>query len=216
MADETSPRWSEQEVREVSRRVLSMLCRTLEADTLEPGREEPGDPAMRGQGASGEESVGKCTPRGPLPAKGMETTYRGTRSTRGARGRCRRQKRERHDELGTWAQGGSKPIPATEGQQGAGRGLEAQAGPIERDGTPETPAKPRSRGEGRSDDKRRGQDLGTKEAPGRGAPPGHRPPPRPPPRLGCWRGKAVGEMPAMALGGMGVVKSRGPEPPDGS
>ena len=70
MSDETSPRWPEREVREVSRRVLSVLRRALEAGTLEPEREEPGDHVMRGQGASGEESVGECTRGGPCPPKG--------------------------------------------------------------------------------------------------------------------------------------------------
>ena len=130
MSDEAFPRWSEREVREVSRRVLSMSRRTLEADTLEPEREEPGNPAMRGQEASGEESAGKCTPKGPLPTKGIETTNPGTRSARGAQRRCRRQKGKGRGELGTWTHGESEPAPATEGQQSAGRELKVQAGPM--------------------------------------------------------------------------------------
>ena len=110
-------------MREVSRQVLSVLRRTLEAGTLEPEREEPGNHVMRGRGTSSKESVGNCTPRGPLPAEGMETTYQETRSTRGARGRHRRQKRKGRDELGTQEE--SKPIPAMEGRKGAERELEA-------------------------------------------------------------------------------------------
>ncbi len=60
MSDETSTWWSKREVREVSRQVLSVLRRTLEAGTLEPEREEPGDHAMRGQGASGKEGAPAC------------------------------------------------------------------------------------------------------------------------------------------------------------
>ncbi len=155
-------------MQEVLRRVLSVLRRILEAGTLEPEREERGAPAMRGQGTSGKMSVGKCTLRGPLPAKGTETTYRGTRSARGARGRCCRQRRKGRGKLGTWAQGGSKPIPATEGRQYAGRGLEAQAGPIGRDGTPKAPRNP---GPGvRAALTTRGEDLSTKKAPGEAHP----------------------------------------------
>ena len=68
ISDKVSTRWSERELREVSRRGLSMLCRTLEADTREPEGEEPGNPAMRGQEARG--MLARALQRDPCQPRG--------------------------------------------------------------------------------------------------------------------------------------------------
>ncbi len=85
--DETSPWWSEREVRKVSRRVLSVLRRALEAGLPEPEGEELGDQAVRGQGPSDQASADNRIPRKTLPTEGEETTHQGTRGTHGTHGK---------------------------------------------------------------------------------------------------------------------------------
>ncbi len=69
-SDEALSEWSERKVREVSRRVLSVLRQALGADTLEPDKETPGNPAARRRRTSGEGSGGNTPQGGPYPLRG--------------------------------------------------------------------------------------------------------------------------------------------------
>ncbi len=174
----------------MSRQVLSVIRRALEAGPPEPEGEELVDQAMRGWGASDQESLDNRIPRGTLLTEGEEMTHQGTRGTHGTCGKCRCQRRKVRNELKTQTQEGSRPIPATGGRQGAERDLEAQAGTSERDGTPEESVTPRPKGESLSADERRDQGLSTRKTPRRGAPPGHGPPPGPCPAFGAMEGRS--------------------------
>ena len=100
-SDETASGWTEQEVREVSKRVLSMLRRTLEAGTLEPEGVELRNQAMRDQGPSGPAIADNRLPRRTMLTEGEEVTHKETQGTHGTRRKCRRQKRKVRSEWKT-------------------------------------------------------------------------------------------------------------------
>ncbi len=75
--------------------------------------------------------------------------------------------------------------PATGGRQSAKGGLEAQAGTSKVDGTQEESVTSRPKGESLPAGGRRDRGLSTKKTQGRGAPPGHRPPPELHPEFGA-------------------------------
>ena len=163
----------------VSRRVLSVLRRALEAGTPEPKKGETGD----------QESGGKCIPRGSLLTEGTETTCPGTQSPLGTRRKRRRQRRKAYCERRAQTKEGSGLIPAAGGRPSAKGTLEAQASASGGDGAQGEPVAPRPEGVSLSADERRSRDPDIEGLPRRGGPPGHGPSLRPHPALKMRGGK---------------------------